>query len=68
MKEKKVKKKINKSISRKINVNVHPKCEGYKSWGDYGYEYGCGYESNLNCEDCKYGFGEKDPEAKCNQV
>ena len=46
----------------------HPKCKGYKSWTSCGYEYDCGYETDLICEDCKYGMGRKDPEAKCNQL
>lgn len=45
----------------------HPKCEGQKYWTDCGYEYDCGYNTELSCEDCKYGMGRKDPEAKCNQ-
>ena len=48
--------------------NQHPKCKGYTipdiGWG---VEYDCHYESNLCCDDCKYGGGRKDPEAKCNQ-
>lgn len=46
----------------------HPKCRGYKYWTDSGYEYSCGYESVLICEECKYGCGRKDPQAKCNSI
>lgn len=46
----------------------HPKCAGYRTWTDCGYEYNCGYQTTLMCEDCKYGMGNKDPEAKCNQI
>ena len=43
----------------------HPKCLGEKDyWGDFD----CGYQTTLMCEDCKYGLGRKDPEAKCNQI
>ena len=47
-------------------------CKGYKEWTDFGYEYDCGYDTTLDCGDCKYcknrvGRG-KDPEAKCNQI
>lgn len=42
----------------------HPKCQGYS---DYYGEFDCGYGTTLMCEDCKYGQGRKDPEAKCNQ-
>jgi len=43
----------------------HPKCQGcYDEWqGDYD----CEYKSTLYCDQCKYGLGGKDPEAKCNQ-
>lgn len=43
----------------------HPKCEGYH---DYYGEFDCGYGSILFCEECKYGLGRKDPEAKCNHI
>lgn len=46
------------------NAN-HPKCKGYRD--DYTLEYDCEYQTTLNCDDCKYGVGRKDPEAKCNQ-
>lgn len=42
----------------------HPKCLGER---DYWGEYDCGYETDLTCDDCKYGVGRKNPEAKCNR-
>lgn len=46
----------------------HPKCLGYQTVDvGNGSEYDCEYGSNLDCEDCKYGLGRKNPEAKCNQ-
>jgi len=46
----------------------HPKCKGWSdNTPDAGIEFECGYESYLSCEECKYGLGRKDPEAKCNQ-
>lgn len=48
----------------------HPKCAGYWIGGyDMGREFDCGYDTTIDCEDCKYGDagGRKDPEAKCNQ-
>jgi hypothetical protein len=45
----------------------HPKCKGFKYWTDCGYEFDCGYDSTVDCDECKYGGGRKDPEAKCNQ-
>lgn len=45
-------------------------CRGFKSMTDLGYEYDCGYNTSLDCEECKYGGcgGNKDPEAKDNQL
>lgn len=33
------------------------KCEGYKSWTDWGYEYDCGYQADCLCEDCIFNHG-----------
>lgn len=44
----------------------HPKCLGtYDEWNG---DYDCGYYTKLSCDQCKYGSGRKDPEAKCNQL
>jgi hypothetical protein len=43
----------------------HPKCKGYKTWEG---EFDCAYDTTLDCEDCKYGLGRKDPKAKCNRM
>jgi hypothetical protein len=48
----------------------HPKCKGwYKNdWGMVdGPDWGCDYNTIIDCDECKYGGGRKDPEAKCNQ-
>lgn len=50
------------------SYNKHPKCKSYRYWTDCGYEYDCGYPTDLACDDCKYGSGRKNPEAKCNTV
>jgi len=45
----------------------HPKCKliYYEMQGDYD----CTYPSHvLSCDECKYGGGRKDPEAKCNRL
>ena len=44
---------------------THVRCKGYY---DYFGEFDCEYETTLDCDDCKYGLGRKDPEAKCNQI
>jgi hypothetical protein len=46
----------------------HPKCMGYEDSTPNGTEYGCGYETTITCDDCKYGHGNKNPEAKANQI
>ena len=43
----------------------HPKCLGW--YNEFQGEYDCGYYTTISCEECKYGIGRKDPEAKCNQ-
>ena len=51
--------------SLSFDRHKHPLCKGkYDEWNG---DYDCDYRSNLLCEDCKYGGGRKDPEAKCNQ-
>lgn len=47
-----------------VKWKKHPKCLGET---DYWGEFDCGYQTTLICEDCKYGAGRKDPEARCNQ-
>jgi len=44
-------------------------CKGYKYFTDCGYEFDCGYDTTIECEECKYGScgGRKNPEAKINQ-
>ncbi len=47
----------------------HPKCLGSSSWSpDSGYDYDCEYNTSIECGECKYGAGRKDPEAKRNQM
>jgi len=53
-------------INITANTVRHPKCLGY--YDEYTGDYDCDYSSVLICEDCKYGCGRKDPEAKCNEA
>ncbi len=54
-----------KEILEFVPKKKHSKCLGrYDEWQG---EFTCDYETTIRCEDCKYGFGRKDPEAKCNQ-
>ena len=59
--------KLEKEVNSFI-LTRHPKCKGFftpdTGWGS---EFDCEYGSKLDCEECKYGMGRKDPEAKCNQ-
>jgi len=41
-------------------------CLGYHD--EWNGDYDCGYGATIACEDCKYGMGRKDPEAKRNQL
>ena len=54
-----------KKTPEPIHHPRHPKCAGYRD--DWTLEFDCGYRTTLLCEECKYGCGRKDPEAKCNQ-
>lgn len=50
---------------------VHRKCKSVKiNAYDEPDEWDCGYDTTIDCEDCKYGGlgGRKNPEAKCNQM
>jgi hypothetical protein len=54
------------TLDEKI-VNKHPKCGLILVGNPFdGYDYDCEYDTSLECEECKYGLGKKDPEAKCN--
>ena len=49
----------------------HPKCLGYSTNTMNGIEYDCGYNTTINCEDCRYCLGtggRKNPQAKINQA
>lgn len=48
-----------------VSSSRHPKCKGWKKydWGMMdGPEYGCGYNTTIECNECMYCVGEKDPE------
>ena len=49
----------------------HGKCAAYQCNHPLDPpEWDCGYNTTIECEDCKYCIGaggRKDPEAKCNQ-
>jgi hypothetical protein len=44
------------------------KCKGYAVDNMDGTEYECGYNTTLDCDQCKYGGGSLNPEAKRNQI
>jgi len=59
------------NILERFQVNKrHPKCKGwYKNdWGMInGPDWGCDYNTTIDCDECKYCGGEKDPNAKINK-
>lgn len=44
----------------------HPKCLGYNN-GHTG-EFCCDYDTFITCDECKFGGGNKDPDAERNRV
>jgi len=55
---------LNDLFEEELHIK-HSKCAVYSD--EMNGDYGCHYNSVLSCEECKYGLGRKDPEAKCNQ-
>ena len=43
----------------------HHKCK--LTYDPFTGDYDCGYQTNLTCDECKYGVGKKDPQAKVNK-
>ena len=39
----------------------------YERSDGYDTDGACGYNTTIDCDECKYGGGRKDPEARCNQ-
>jgi hypothetical protein len=59
--------KMIKELKTQLNIldvsgssSRHPLCKGD------GIDH-CGYYTTIDCDECKYGGGRKNPEAKCNQ-
>lgn len=49
----------------------HPECKGFYITTVDGREFDCGYNTSLDCSDCKYNdskHGRKNPAAKCNAL
>lgn len=55
-------------VQVELKSRRHPKCKGYFIHNGWGTDFDCEYQSILDCEECKYGLGKKDPEAKCNKT
>lgn len=47
-------------------IHRDPRCR--LTHDPYTGDYDCEYRTSLLCEECKYGMGTRDPEAKCNQM
>ena len=55
-----------KDISLKLFAKTN-QCKGFhkNDWGMMdGEEYGCGYDPDIECEDCIFCQGDKDPRVK----
>jgi hypothetical protein len=55
-----------KEIALKLFAKTN-KCKGFhkNNWGMMdGAEDGCGYDSDIECEDCIFCLGDKDPRVK----
>ena len=39
----------------------------YIEHDEWNGDWDCGLGTTLECDQCKYGRGRRDPEAKCNQ-
>lgn len=68
---------IENLLTTKPEYKKHPKCKGTGSWDcEHGYDHDCGYDTILECDQCKYclhpetgkPLGRKDPAAKCNSM
>jgi len=59
---------MNQEIDISEAHTKHPKCAGVKFLTDHGYDYDCEYGAVLSCDECKYGYGGRDPEAKFNKM
>ena len=46
--------------------HAHPLCRLIHD--EWNGDYGCGYSTSIDCDECKYGRGKKDPAAKCNAL
>lgn len=44
----------------------HRKCKGF--YDAYIGDCDCNYDTNITCDQCKYGLGGKDPEAIRNRA
>ncbi len=54
---------------KKAQNGKHPKCKGFMTQDiGWGNEFECGYDTILTCDECKYGVGTKDPNAKANKL
>lgn len=53
----------------KIKKERHLKCKGFETLDTgWGSEFDCGYNTKLSCDECKYGGGTKNPNAKSNKL
>ena len=53
-------------VKEEPQIKRHKKCKGW--YDEFTGDYDCDYQSVLVCDECNYGAGRKNPEAKCNQL
>ena len=44
-------------------VQPHKKCKAYDYHNGVQHIFDCGYKTKVQCFECKYGHGRKDPKA-----
>lgn len=66
-----IKSEIAKLILPVVGISFGEKktgCLGFKELDTgNGSDYDCGYDTKLDCDDCKYGRGRKNPASKVNR-
>lgn len=56
-----------KATQKTPRIKPNGRCKGYWTDTPDGRDFDCEYGTTLSCDECKYGHGRRDPEAKRNQ-
>lgn len=49
-------------------MQPHKMCKAQDSCKGIHHTYECGYKTKVQCFECKYGHGRRDPNAKSNKL